>query len=128
MTSYYHQLTNKLDEKTAVVGIIGLGYVGLPLALCYAQAGYSVVGLDIDEAKISSLKEGKSYIQHIPDASIKQALNGKFSTSTDFGICSQLDAIILCVPTPLNRYREPDLSFIIETMKSVSAHLKPGQV
>ena len=96
------ELIKKLFSKEAVIGIYGLGYVGLPLALRYAEAGYKVVGFDIDATKVDDLSFGKSYIQHIPDEKIGKAVQRGFSATTDFSYTNHVDAIILCVPTPLN--------------------------
>ncbi len=101
------------------VCIVGLGYVGLPLAIQFARAGATVVGLDIDEAKVNQLNAGQSYIKHISEDTIAQILQGKrFVASTDVSRVKEADATIICVPTPLNKNREPDLSFIIETGRS----------
>lgn len=122
-------LIEKFNSKTAVVGIVGLGYVGLPLMLRYVEAGYKVLGIDIDEDKVSSLNNGKSYIAHISSEKIQQALQtGDFLSTTDFSQSVQADALILCVPTPLNKYREPDLSFVLNTTDSLVPYLRKGQV
>jgi UDP-N-acetyl-D-glucosamine dehydrogenase len=105
------EFLDKIKEKTAKVGIIGLGYVGLPLGLEFALKGFDVLGFDVDESKIPLLLEGKSYIKHISEAKIKEAVDsGKFSATTEFSRLPKVDAIIICVPTPLNRHREPDMS------------------
>ena len=121
-------LLEKLFSKEAVIGIYGLGYVGLPLALRYVEAGYTVVGFDIDETKVDALSSGKSYIQHIPDEKIGKAVQQGFVATTDFSRTSDVDAIILCVPTPLNRYREPDLSFVTGTTDMVVPYLRRGHI
>lgn len=120
-------LLSNLKSKKSVIGIVGLGYVGLPLALRFAEEGFSVLGFDIDDFKIRKIKSGESYIEHIPSAAVKKATT-KFTATTDFSEISKVDAIILCVPTPLNKYREPDLSFVLNTMDSVVPYLRPGQV
>ena len=104
------------------------GYVGLPLALRYTEAGYTVVGFDVDAAKVDDLSVGKSYIQHIQDEKIENALEQGLSATTDFSLTSEVDAIILCVPTPLNKYREPDLSFVTGTTDMVVPYLRCGQI
>jgi UDP-N-acetyl-D-glucosamine dehydrogenase len=119
---------NKFQNKTAVIGILGLGYVGLPLMLRYAEIGFKVLGLDIDQDKIDKLKAGKSYIEHIPSAKIAEANKQGFEATTDFARASEADALILCVPTPLNKYREPDLSFVTDTTDMVVPYLRKGQV
>lgn len=123
-----NKLQQKLDDKQAVIGIVGLGYVGLPLLLRYVQTGYKVVGLDIDERKVTGLKNGESYIEHISSESIVEAQEKGFRATTDFSVASECDALILCVPTPLNKYREPDLSFVLNTTDSLKPFLRKGQV
>src|SRR5580698_2106228 len=110
--------------KTAVVG---LGYVGLPLSLQFARSGVTILGLDIDVAKVNALNAGQSYIKHIAPEAVAEAVKaGKFSASSDFKRIQEVEAVIICVPTPLNKNREPDISFIIETGKSIAPHLKKG--
>jgi UDP-N-acetyl-D-glucosamine dehydrogenase len=124
------QLLKKLKNKSAVIGIVGLGYVGLPLVLRYSEAGYkNVIGFDIDEDKVVKLAKGQSYIKHIKSDSIKKAYKKGFKATIEFDAIKDCDAIILCVPTPLNKYREPDLSFVLGTMdNNVCPHIKVGQV
>lgn len=121
-------LSIDLRSKKAVIGIVGLGYVGLPLALRFSEEGYSVVGFDIDDFKVKRISEGQSYIEHISSSAVQAAVAKKFAATTDFKEISKVDAIILCVPTPLNKYREPDLSFVLDTMDSIVPHLRKGQV
>lgn len=119
----------RLDDKTARIGVIGLGYVGLPLALLFSRRGLATVGLDIDRAKVDSLRRGQSYIHHIPGAAIREQIEQKhLSATTEFAEIESLDAIIMCVPTPLNEYREPDLSYVRQTAESISVHLRPNQL
>ncbi|NMY13963.1 nucleotide sugar dehydrogenase [Pseudomonas sp. WS 5019] len=122
------QLLGRLNERTASIGIVGLGYVGLPLVLRYAEVGYRVVGFDIDQSKIDCIAQGKSYIEHIPSEAIARAVGQGFEATTDFARAADVDALILCVPTPLNKYREPDLSFVLDTTDSLVPHLRAGQV
>ncbi|VVE20131.1 Vi polysaccharide biosynthesis protein VipA/TviB [Pandoraea eparura] len=122
------ELIRKLDAKTATIGIVGLGYVGLPLMLRYSEVGYRVIGFDVDEAKVRALRDGKSYIEHISSDAIGRAVESGFEATTDFARASEADALILCVPTPLNKYREPDLSFVLNTTDSLVPHLRRGQV
>jgi UDP-N-acetyl-D-glucosamine dehydrogenase len=111
------------------VGIIGCGYVGLPLALRFAEAGHRVVGFDTDPEKVSKLNAGKSYIEHIPVTKIQQFVNSKhFSASTDFTRLKEVDAILICVPTPLDDRREPDLSYVEATARAISPNLQKGQL
>ncbi len=110
--------------KTAV---IGLGYVGLPLSLQFARSGVTVLGLDVDTAKVDALNAGHSYIKHIPAETVTEVVkSGAFSASTEFSRIREVDSVIICVPTPLNKNREPDISYIIETGKSVAPHLQKG--
>jgi UDP-N-acetyl-D-glucosamine dehydrogenase len=109
------------------VAIVGLGYVGLPLSLQFARSGVNVIGLDIDPEKIKAINSGRSYIKHIESSAIAQQLANKtFISSTDFGEVKNVEAVIICVPTPLNKNREPDISYIIETGKSIAPHLHKG--
>lgn len=120
---------DRLASKRAAVGIIGLGYVGLPLCTAIAQSGIKVVGFDIDEAKVASLSAGKSYIKHISDEQISTLKNtGRFSATTDFALLAEMDAILICVPTPLTAHLEPDLRYIIETTTVIGRHLRKGQL
>ena len=119
----------KIKEKKAHIGIIGLGYVGLPLAIEFCKTGFQVTGLDIDQEKIDLLSQGKSYIKHISGSNIKY-LNqeGKFKGTTNFTLISNLDCILICVPTPLSKNREPDMSYIIATAQKISPHLVKNQL
>ncbi|NOS69411.1 MAG: nucleotide sugar dehydrogenase [Verrucomicrobia bacterium] len=109
------------------IAVVGLGYVGLPLSLQFARSGVTVLGLDIDTNKVDSLNQGKSYIKHITAESIAEAVRaGTFSSSTDFSRVKEVQAVIICVPTPLNKNREPDISYIIETGKAMARHLQKG--
>src|ERR1700694_3080545 len=111
------------------ISIVGLGYVGLPLAIQFARSDVTVVGLDTDAAKVDMLNHGQSYIKHIAPETIQGALKEeKFSASTDFSQIKGVEAVIICVPTPLNKNREPDLSFIIETGRMIAPHLSNGTV
>lgn len=122
------ELVQKLKAKKATIGIVGLGYVGLPLMLRYSEVGYKVVGFDIDPAKVNALHAGHSYIEHIAESSIVGALANGFQATTDFSRAGEVDALIICVPTPLNKYREPDLSFVIGTVDTLVPHLRRGQI
>ena len=119
----------KIKKKKAHIGIIGLGYVGLPLAIEFCKTGFQVTGLDIDQEKIDLLSRGKSYINHISGANIKH-LNQecKFKGTTNFTLISNLDCILICVPTPLSKNREPDMSYIIATAQKISPHLVKNQL
>ena len=121
-------VVQKFANRSAVIGIVGLGYVGQPLALRYSEVGYRVIGFDISDALVSSLNGGSSPIQHIDDERIKAARAAGFEATTDFSRIAEADGIMLCVPTPLNRYREPDLSYVVNTCEQIAPHLREGQV
>src|ERR1700758_3294053 len=111
------------------VAIIGCGYVGLPLALRFAEAGHRVTGFDTDPEKVRMLNAGRSYIEHIPQTKIQQFVNSRhFSATNDFAKLKEADAIIICVPTPLDERREPDLSYVENTAISIYPHLQKGQL
>jgi UDP-N-acetyl-D-glucosamine dehydrogenase len=121
-------LLAKLDRREAVVGIVGLGYVGLPLMLRFVETGYRVIGIDVDASKVSALQCGQSYIERISAAEISTARDSGFEATTDFARAAEADALIICVPTPLNRHREPDLSFVVGTIDALAPYLRAGQV
>ena len=121
-------LIAKIRDKNAVVAIVGMGYVGLPLMLRFSEVGFKVIGVDIDAAKVERLNRGESYIEHIKPAAIAAARGKGFSATTDFARLREADAIIICVPTPLNKYREPDLSFVLKTTDAIVPHLRAGQI
>jgi len=124
-----NQLINKLESRDALISIIGLGYVGLPLALSFLRKGYSVLGLDIDLTKLKKIREGKSYIEHIDLKQIPNLIEEeKFYCSSDFSAVSEADAVIFCLPTPLDKNREPDLSFVMDSLNKIAPHLKGNQV
>lgn len=117
------------NEQLNKVGVIGLGYVGLPLALRFAEAGLQVLGFDIDQAKVDALNRGDSYIKHIPAERVRtQTVTGRFAATTDFSRINEPDAILICVPTPLTRHREPDLSFVLGTGRTIAPYLRRGQL
>lgn len=123
------ELEKKIEQKTAVVGIMGLGYVGLPLAIAFERAGFRTVGFDLDEKKAKLLNEGVSYIKHIAMEQTKGLIqNGRFRATTDFSQLREVDCIVICVPTPLNKQREPDLSYVFNTTKTIAEYLKKGQL
>jgi UDP-N-acetyl-D-glucosamine dehydrogenase len=122
-------MSSPFTTKSATIAVVGLGYVGLPLLLAYARAGFRVIGFDIDESKKEHLLRGESYIKHIPTAQVAEALAaGRFDATTDFSRIAEADAIILCVPTPLDHHFEPDLSYVRDTLDAVVPHLKTGAV
>jgi len=119
----------KVDRRELTVGIIGLGYVGLPLVMAFAKNGFPVTGFDIDAAKIEMLLDGKSYLKHIPGSSIAGLMDtGKFTPTTDFTGLGGADVVIICVPTPLTDHREPDLRFIVSTAETVGKYLRKEQL
>jgi UDP-N-acetyl-D-glucosamine dehydrogenase len=122
------QLKSKIQQRQAKVGIIGMGYVGLPLALLYSEQRFQVTGFDIDQRKVDTLAKGGSYIYRITTEEIQAAKAQGFTATSDYAQIAQMDAVIICVPTPLNEYHEPDLSFITDTTHSIAPHLRAGQL
>ncbi|HLP16695.1 MAG TPA: nucleotide sugar dehydrogenase [Bacteroidota bacterium] len=124
-----NSLLKKIETKEFVVGVIGLGYVGLPLNLCYVEKGFKSIGFDIDTSKINALKAGSSYIKHIPPARIAAAnASGLFCATGDFSRLTECDAILIAVPTPLNKNREPEMEYIVSTCEAIAPHLRKGQL
>jgi len=121
-------LEMKFANRTAKVGIIGLGYVGLPLALLFADAGFPVTGFDVDRKKVEKLSRGESYIYRVPSSEVQLARMKRFSATAEYSDIAGMDAVIICVPTPLNEQREPDLSFITNTAEAITPHLQAGQL
>ncbi|HYV35950.1 MAG TPA: nucleotide sugar dehydrogenase [Gemmataceae bacterium] len=121
-------LLSALRDRTACVGIIGLGYVGLPLARSFIRAGFPVLGFDIDPAKISLLQDGLSYIGHLPSKDTEEMRLRGFEATSSFDRLDEPDAIVICVPTPLTEAREPDLTFIVNSVRAIAARLRPGQL
>lgn len=128
VTTMKNKLLERISTKQANIGIVGMGYVGQPLALRYSQIGFKVTGFDVDAQKVEQLNAGHSMIEHISDDEVKAANGAGMSSTTDFGRISDMDAIILCVPTPLNKYREPDLSFVTNTCDAIAPFVRSGQV
>lgn len=128
-TSVGEELLNRIENRTAQVGVIGLGYVGLPLALLFNEGGFSVAGFDVDTQKTERLNHGESYIRHIGPARVAEAFEGgRIRATTDFELLSECEVIIICVPTPLGDHREPDLSYVRMTGEEVAKRLRPGQL
>jgi UDP-N-acetyl-D-glucosamine dehydrogenase len=119
---------SKLQQRSACIGIIGLGYVGLPLALLYSEQKFPVTGFDIDQHKVNTLNQGGSYIFRISPEEIRRAKANGFSAASDYSKLVEMDAVIICVPTPLDQYHEPDLSFITDTAHAIAPHLQAGQL
>jgi len=118
----------RLDSRQYRIGIIGLGYVGIPLALRYHEVGLPVLGFDIDPERVETLNAGQTPIEHIKAEQVAAMVRGGFEATADFSRISEADAVIICVPTPLSRHREPDLSFIVATMETIAPHLRKGQM
>lgn len=125
----FHELNSKISNRTAKIGVFGLGYVGLPLVKTFCAQGFDCVGFDIDEFKINSLNNKKSYIRHISDELIQQLMeSNRFHPTTDFSKAEDADVLIMCVPTPLSIYRDPDMSYIVSTTESMAPYIRPGQM
>jgi UDP-N-acetyl-D-glucosamine dehydrogenase len=123
------ELTRRFSDRCATVGIIGLGYVGLPLVQALLDNRLAVIGIDVDSNKVAALKEGRTYIHHIPGESFREPVaQGRFLPSTDFAELARADAILICVPTPLTAHREPDLTYVENTARAIALHLRPGQL
>ncbi|HUN82066.1 MAG TPA: NAD(P)-binding domain-containing protein, partial [Phycisphaerae bacterium] len=122
-------LERKIAQRKALVGIMGMGYVGLPLARTFGNAGFQTLGFDIDPNKVRMLNSGRSYIKHIPDSMIKGLIKEKrFRATADFRELRKPDAIIICVPTPLSKTRDPDMSYIESTAEAIGKNLRRGQL
>jgi len=127
--NYKELLLQKVNDKSFVVGIVGLGYVGLPLGLEFAEKHFNVLGFDMDQRKINLLEKGETYIKHIPTARISKAVNsGYLKSTTDFTRMPEVDALIICVPTPLDEHREPDMTYVEGTAKTIQKYLRKGQL
>jgi len=125
----HETLLATISTRAARVGVIGLGYVGLPLAITIANSGFAVTGFDVDPAKIVMIDQGKSYIEAVPDVALAQHVaSGQFRATTDFVALGDCDVLIICVPTPLTKHRDPDLSFVIKTCEAIAATLRDGQL
>lgn len=129
MTTTKEELLQKIRDHSATVAVIGLGYVGLPLVVVFGKAGYKVIGIDVDTRKVDKLNQGVSYIQDVPTAEIAALVKaGKLSATTDFSALNQVDAVSICVPTPLRKTGDPDLSFIVSAADQLAQHIHPGMV
>ena len=123
------ELKKRIFEKKAKIGIIGLGYVGLPLAVLFAKRGFKVIGLDIDKDRVARLKRFESYILDVPQSDITKVIKNKsLAVTTDFSVIKKMDAIIICVPTPLNKTKEPDVSYVVSAVENIRRHMKRGQI
>lgn len=129
MVSYKQKLIGKINSRNAKVAVIGLGYVGLPLAVEFAKKGFFVFGLDVDKERVLTLKQGKSYIHDIPSAAVRDILkNGIFNISSDYRNLKKADIIIICVPTPLRKSRDPDISYVVNAARKINDNLRNGQL
>ncbi len=122
------ELFAKFKDHSGIIGILGLGYVGLPLLLRFSEVGFKVIGFDVDQEKVDHLTSGKSYIKHITNQSIQNAFEKNCIATTDFSKATEADALIICVPTPLTKNRDPDITFITKTMDAITPYLRPGQL
>jgi UDP-N-acetyl-D-glucosamine dehydrogenase len=122
------EIKTQIENRSIRIGIVGMGYVGLPLALLFSEERFAITGFDIDPRKVESLNEGQSYIVRIPPDEIRSAQKNGFSATADYAQIAQMDVVIICVPTPLNAYHEPDLSYVTGTVNSIAPHLRDGQL
>src|SRR5437868_8441543 len=122
-------LAEKIRTRTARVGVIGLGYVGLPLAVEFAKAGFTVTGIDVQQSKVDLVNKGESYIQDIPTATLAALVqSGKIKATTDFSIVAELDTIDICVPTPLRKTKDPDMSYIVSACQEIAKYSHAGML
>src|SRR5579883_1384781 len=129
ISSCAETLTQKIETRTARVGVVGLGYVGLPLAVEFAKEGFSVTGIDLIESKVERINAGDSYIQDIPSSEVNDLVNaGKLRATTDFSVISELDTINICVPTPLRKTKDPDMSYIVSACQEMAKYFHPGML
>lgn len=122
------QLLNRIQTREARIGIVGMGYVGLPLALLFSEQKFSITGFDVDAKKVSTINAGGSYIKRIPATEIQMARSRGFSATSDYSRVREMDAIMICVPTPLNEFHEPDLSYVVGTIRSIAPYVHEGQL
>jgi UDP-N-acetyl-D-glucosamine dehydrogenase len=128
-TAHFTELIEKIKTKTARVGVVGLGYVGLPLAVEYAKMGYNVVGIDLQASKVDTLNNGVSYIQDVPTSEVAALVKeGKLKATADFSVISELDTVNICVPTPLRKTKDPDMSYIVSACEQIAKYFHPGML
>lgn len=129
MSKHFKELSQKISSHTAKVGVIGLGYVGLPLVVEFAEAGFEVTGIDVQQSKVDAINRGESYIQDIPTSVLKPLVEaGKVRATTDFAVASELDTFNICVPTPLRKTKDPDMSYVVDSCKELASHFRPGSL
>ena len=129
MSSTAERLLARIHDRRARVGVVGLGYVGLPLAVEFARNGLTTVGIDLDQRKIEAINRRESYIPDVMSADVRSAVDaGRLSATTDFGVVGELDTINICVPTPLRKTKDPDMSYIVSAVEKIAAHLHPGML
>jgi UDP-N-acetyl-D-glucosamine dehydrogenase len=121
-------IEHKISSRSAKIGVVGLGYVGLPLVIAFCKAGFTVTGFDVDAEKVRMIRNGTNYIRHIDLASLGQETLERITPTTDFSLLHDMDCILICVPTPLNKYREPDMSYVFKTSSSIAEYLREGQL
>ena len=127
--AHTEELLGRIRARTAAVGIIGLGYVGLPLALAFVERGFRTIGFDVDDTKVQRLKAGESYIKHIAGGRLPEAVaTGRLDATTDFGRLGEAAAVLICVPTPLTAQRQPDMTYVERSARLIAATLRPGQL
>jgi len=122
------EIKHRIESREARIGIVGMGYVGLPLALLFSEQRFVITGFDVDHRKVDTLNRGGSYIVRIPAEEIEAARKSRFSATADYARIAEMDIVIICVPTPLNEYHEPDLSYVTGTVSSIAPHLREGQL
>ncbi len=122
-------LLDKIKDHSAVIGIIGLGYVGLPLAMEFVRAGFKVTGIDVNTKKVDMINAGSNYIQDVNDSALASAIHdGNLNATTDYSVTKRLDSVSICVPTPLKKHKNPDISFIVSAMNKVEKYIHPGMI
>ncbi|MCP4425971.1 MAG: UDP-N-acetyl-D-glucosamine dehydrogenase, partial [Chloroflexi bacterium] len=122
-------LLQKIETRQAMIGVVGMGYVGLPLAVALVEAGFRVMGIDVDEAKVSSLNEGRSYVEDVSDETLRPLVqDGRLQASADYAALTAVDAISICVPTPLRKTKDPDISYIIDAADKIARHGGSGKL
>jgi len=129
MTQHHHEVAQKVADCSATVGVVGLGYVGLPLAIAFAERGFRVLGFDVDPAKVERIDRSENYIRHLGDDALREVVgSGRLEATTDFDRLGEPDALLICVPTPLTPQREPDMTYVVGTSEAIARRLRPGQL